>query len=298
MKNKDLKIFNRDILSYQERLELRKMNDYYENLISKEQFHNALHFMLGVRNVFEEREIISDIYHRISSIRTILNDSKLSREFAAASKRIYNVYLDCINNRDYRNAIRMLEYYKMTTGNSDNYINLQFAYVYSKISQTDKAIEILDSLTIGFNEEPIYYITLMEIAYRKKKYLDMFRLEKHLIKYDGCITYDTYLKLAEAYYKLGRYNDSKRIYDLVSKMCGNNPGINKTIERSKSKLDEDITYPTKMDLFISYQIELDKKNYDGAITFYKQLMEMNTDIRYRIINEKKLRYLVSLKEGK
>ena len=216
----------------------------------------------------------SDIYYKIYSTKVILDSRQMIGPVNARCRRIYDVYLTCIKQKDFRNAMKMLHYYEEYGKENQALIDLCYAELYIKLSQFKKAEVYLRRCERNHSENPRYYILCAELYYKKKEYAKAVRLTPWIEKYDGHMTTSIYQLLAESDYLVGDEDEMRRMCRILETMVGGKERYEKNFpEIQRVALKNQITeYPTNRNYLVSFQIALDEEDWDNAI-FYLNILE-------------------------
>lgn len=294
MAKRTLIIFDYHSFDRETQLELNKINQYLTELLyTKRHYHNGMRFMKVIAQKFDELGIRSDIYYKMSSIQNIIDTKDLSIAKTNFNRHTFDIYLECMNQRDYRNAIKMLKMYQRSNVNNVDFIKLHLASVYTKISQFDQAQILLDEVNLSQQQNPLYYTTLLELFYKRKEYEKVVELFPLIEKYEGYTNYKVYVMLGKSYLHLGKESEAMQIFDIVAKIVKNDNFYERLLDGIKTEIEAEYLkeYPSRRDNYISYQIALDEKDYALAATYLEKVIEQSPDGNYIAQNRKKLRQL-------
>lgn len=294
MAKRTLIIYDYDSYDIEIRHEMFKINKYLKELLYvKKHYYNSMRFMRLVAEKYNELGIKSDIYYKISNTQNIIDNKNLSTSREIFNCQTFDIYMQCMNRRDYRNAMKMLKLYQDNSLNNSDFIKIHSALVHTKIAQFDEAQSLLDEASISQQENPLYYTVLLEILYKRKEYEKVVELFPLVEKYDGYTNYKLYVTFGKAYLQLGKEQEANQMFDIVRKIVKDDTFANKVLRQIKKVAQEDFTreYPSRRDLYISYQIALDDKNYALAMRYLEKVIEQPTDGKYINQNRKKLKEL-------
>lgn len=297
MAKKTLIVYDYDSYDIETKQEMVKINRYLIDLLyNKKHYHNSMRFMRVIAAKYDELGIRSDIYYKISNTQNIIDNKNLSYTREIINRQTFDIYWECMNQRDYRNAMKMLKLYQVNSLSNPDFIKVHFALIHTKISQFDEAQTLLDETSISQQDNPLYYATLLELLYKRKEYTKVVELFPKIEKYDGYINYRLYVIIGKAYLQLGQENEANHMFNIVSKIVKNDDFANNVLKQIKEEAQYDYLriYPTRRDNYISYQIAFDSKNYEQAANYLEKVIEQSTDGNYVAQNRKKLKELKKL----
>lgn len=278
MSKKSIMVFNYQDLNRETKQELKKINDYLVDLVyQQKKYEKGMRYLTVLARKFEELGYYSDIYYKMTSIQNILDNQHLSKERTVINCQLFDVYLECMTRKDYRNAMKMLKLYQKN--NNTDFIKLHIASVYTRIFQLEKAELILEQIKDTQCENPFYYNTLLELLYKKKEFESVIELFPKVKKYDGCTIYTPYITIGKAYMHLGQEKEANKMFRIVANIIKNNNLDDIALRGVKEevKLEETKPHPSRKECDIAYQIAMDEKNYEEAIIYLEKVIELSND---------------------
>lgn len=280
MSRRGLLIYKHQDYDEATKIEIKKINDYIVDLMeNKRHYRNVLRFLKVVASKFEELGIKSDIYYKITSVKNCISTSAVDQVIEFSGQRIFDVYLECTRQKDYRNAVKMLDYYKSANPFNQKFADLHMAYSYIKISSFDEARRILKEIHDDCFENPDYYVALAELEYKTKNYDKVVEILPLLEKYDGYTRFDSYILTGKAYYLLGQMDEANKLFEIAKNIIQDDDFYNRISKKFILDANEEKNsiHPTKGELSVQYQIANDRNDYQKAIDCLTALQDKTTD---------------------
>lgn len=267
MKNKQLLIYDYDSYSEETKTKLQEINNEITEVLYEHYDHEKGYYILyEIKSELEEMGVYSDIYHKLNNTKVILDSRKMNSLNNACCRRIYDVYITCMRQKDYRNAMRMIRCYEEVGKENQSLIDLCYAELYIKISNFAKAKAYLRRCQETNRENPKYYILWAEICFKEKNYEYVTRLIPYIEKYDMRTSLSVYQLIIESYYLLGDEENMNRFYAILQKMFSRKEDFENFAAKAIAIATSNQTceYPTKRNYIDSFFIALDEGDWDYA----------------------------------
>ena len=300
MKIQRLKVYQKDALDKDTIEEIKDLDKYLcQTIYETGDYDVAIHFLEEKAKSFINRGVYTDIYYKIFNLKNRALDFGLNPITLQKIRNIYDVYSECIYQKDYRNAVRMLRFYQSYCPNHQDLINLQWANLYTRLSDFEKAEEYLDRCKESQEENPNYILTVINLLFKKKEYQEVIAMVPLLDRYDGRTNYKPYMSVAKAYLLLDKNDQAEVIFSIVMEMILRPEFSNQIIERAYQGLRSDYNriFPTKSNLSVLFDIAYDEGNVEDAERYLKGLLDGESDESHIQSDQEKIKKLGELKEA-
>lgn len=273
---KELLIYDLESYSEDVKKRLQEMDEtILEILYKNHDYENGFCVLSSVKDELEKMGIYSDIYHKLYNTKIILDSRKMDMASNASCRRIYDVYLTCLKQKDYRNAMRMIRCYAERGKENQSLIDLCYAELYIKLSDFAKAKTYLKRCQKEHQENPKYYILWAQLYFKEKEYESVLRLIPIIEKYDQRSSLAVYELLAEACYLAGDEENKSRFDAILQKMFTQTKDFEKfAAKMPKVAISNHLTeYPTNRNYINSFYIALDEEDWTYASYCLEKLEE-------------------------
>ncbi len=298
MRHKGLKIYKKEELEEDTKREISKLNKLIDHVIYETKDYASMIAILEEKaKEFDERGIYTDIYYKIYNLKNRESDQNMPTSILKMIRNIYDVYSECINQKDYRNAAKMLRYYQQYSLNNHDRIDLQRAKLYTKLSDFENAEKYLEQCRETQEQNPNYVLVQIELFFKKRQYRKVISMLPKLDRYDGRNTYQAYITIAKACLLEKRDEQAEQVFSIIQGIIEDPEFCNRLISKIKQNINQEYSkvFPTQRNIAASFYIAYDENNLEQAEKHLNKLLAKEAKDEYLDSDQDKIKKLGELR---
>lgn len=298
MRHKGLKIYRKDNLNSDTKREIAELNQQlYQVIYVTKDYDTMIAILEEKAKEFTEKGIYTDIYYKIYNLKNRASDQNISVDILQKIRNIYDVYSECINQKDYRNAARMLHYYQQYTFDEYGTIDLQRAKLYTKLSDFEKAEKYLEQCRKTQEKNPNFVLIQIELFFKKKQYRKVISLLPKLDCYDGRNNYQAYVTVVKACLLEKKYEQAEEVFTIIQGIIEDHEFAIRLISKIKQDVKKEYCrrFPTQRNIAASFDIACDEGNLEEAEKYLAKLLTGEQKEEFLESDQDKVKKLGELK---